>query len=146
MRHTEVGLLVYLGSTPVWSARHDMVWSGAGGMVFGETRWWVGGTWQSGLRGARAITCLALMQELSQIEIALGRSGPRRFRAEVDLPIAWTMDDHMLMFTAATHEITILVQMSLLLEMDIRLALIERQIHVLRVNSKSIPPACQQKS
>ena len=89
---------------------------------------------------------MALMQELCPIEVALGRSGPRKFSLEVDLPIAWTMDDHMLMFTAATHEITILVQMSLLLEMDIRLALIERQIHVLRVNSKSIPPACQQKS
>jgi hypothetical protein len=102
---------------------------------------------QSGLRRARAITCLALMQELCRIELALGRSGPRRFRAEVDLPIAWTMDDHMLMFTACTMTPCMpLVQMSLLLEMDITFALIERQIHVLRVDSKSIPPACQQKS
>jgi hypothetical protein len=72
-----------------------MTWSGAGELVFGETRGWVGRTWQSGLRSARAITCLALMQELYQIEVALGPSGPRRFRAEVDLPIAWTMSDHM---------------------------------------------------
>ena len=71
-------------------------------------RWWTGGTWQSGLRRARAITCLPLMQELYQIEVALGRSGPRRFRAEVDLPIAWTMDDHMLLFTASTHETMLL--------------------------------------
>ena len=98
------------------------------------------------LRRARAITCLVLMQELYLIKVALGRCGPRRFRAEVDLPIAWTMDDHMPMFTASTHETMLLVQMSLLLEMDIRYAMIERQIHVLRVNSKSIPPACQQKS
>jgi hypothetical protein len=70
------------------------------------------------------------MQELYQIEVALGRSGPRRFRAEVDLPIAWTMDDHMLMFTACTHETMLLVQMSLLLKMGIKIAMIERQIHV----------------
>jgi hypothetical protein len=126
-----------------------MTWSGAGGLVFGETRWWLGGTWQSGLRRARAITCFALMRELYPIEVALGRSGPRRFRAEVDLPIAWTMSDHMPMFTACTHETMLpylIVQMSLLLEMDIRFAMIERQIHIFRVTSKSIPPACQQKS
>lgn len=86
------------------------------------------------------------MQELCRIELALGRSGPTGFRAEVDLPIAWTMDDHMLMFTASTHETMLLVQMSLLLEMDITFALIERQIHDLQALAKSIPRACQQKS
>jgi hypothetical protein len=53
------------------------------------------------------------------------------------------------MFTACTHETMLpylLVQMSLLSKMDIRLALIERHIHVLRVPSKSVLPACQQKS
>lgn len=115
MRHTEVGLLVDLGGKPVWSARHDMIRRRGDGFGGERVGGW-DGTWQSGLRSARAITCLALMQELYPLEVALGRSGPRRFRAEVDLPIAWTMDDHMLLFTASIHETMLLVQMSLVLE------------------------------
>ena len=102
MRHSEVGLPVDLGSTPVWSARHDMVrrrWYG-----LDENAWAGSGTWRSALRSARAITCLTLMRELYPMEVEVGRSGAGRFRAELDLPIAWTITSgHMPMFTAATH-------------------------------------------
>jgi len=103
-----------------------------------ETRGWAERTWQSGLRSARAITCLALMQELCPTEVALGRGGPRRFRAEVDLPIAWTMSDHMpclLQLPMRDHAAFTNVP-STRHGQGMEIALIERQIHIQRAISK----------